>query len=345
MQDNLVITLLHKQLTDQLNSADKQLLLDWLANSDGNVAVQEEVAQVWDLSKNYQPAFVPNVDASFEKFSKRISQKIVEPTPKVDAKTITLNPIRTWMKYAAVAVVLLGSVAVWQITQGGSVENLMVSTINNEIKKVELTDGSFVGLNEKSSLNYPDKFTGDTREVVLEGTAFFDIAEDADNPFIIKGGDADVRVVGTSFSFTTDNGDGIMVVEVKDGIVDLIPTGSSKSTTLTKNQRGFYDKKNKTFLPTEIVKNTNADYFLTNKYSFQDDKYSYVFNILGNQYDVDFKFQSEDLKDCTLTSPVPFEDKTLDEILPILEAVYEARNLSFEKMDDGSYLIDADTCE
>ncbi len=344
MQDNLVITLLHKQLTDQLDSTDKQLLLDWLANSSANAKEQQEVSQVWELSKNYAPSFTPNVDASFEKFSKRIKSDLVSTAPKAEATVIKMSPFKAWMKYAAAAVVLIGAVAVWQLTKPSGVEYLMASTIEDEVQVISLADGSTVGLNEKSTLNYPSKFKRGDRVVELSGQAFFDVASDAKKPFIIKGGEADVKVIGTSFSFDTDD-DGIMRVEVKSGVVELIPAGSDEKVTLTKNDVGYYDVKNKKFLPKETLSVSNADYFMTDEYSFENSKYDYVFDILGNVYDVEFKYDSKELINCRLTSPIQFDKDNLQKTITVLEEVYKARNLKFEEIEKGTYLIKADPCK
>ena len=346
MHENLVISLLHKQLTDQLESADKQLLLDWLANSSKNAEVQKDVSEIWELSKNYSPSFTPDVNKSFEKFSQRIKDTPVSTNDNPEAKIISLSPIRNWMNYAAIGVVLIGSLLVWNLTKNATAaEQMMASTINNEIKTIELDDGTIVSLNEKSSLNYPDKFNTDERVVNLEGQAFFDVSPDDKKPFIIRGGAADVIVVGTSFSFNTDNGDGIMEVEVKEGIVKLIPVGSSEELILTKNEKGSFDILNKRFSEKEVLKVSNADFFVSGKYSFKDSKYDYVFKILGSVYDVDFNFGSEEIKDCLLTSPLEFDPNDLEGTLAILTKAYNHRNLAFNKTGASSYSISAEACK
>src|SRR5690606_2603405 len=63
-----------------------------------------------------------------------------------------------------------------------------------------LPDGSTVLLNNNSSLDFPQQFTGDTREVILKGEAYFDIKPDASRPFIIHTGKVKTRVLGTAFN-------------------------------------------------------------------------------------------------------------------------------------------------
>lgn len=342
MHDDTVLTLLHKQLTDQLESADRDLLVDWLANSSRNKEEQQEVSKIWELSGNYSPPFEPDVDKSFEKFSQRLKADVATQQP---AKVLPMNPIRNWMKYAAAAVVLIGAIAVWQVSSMMNVDQLMVSTISDEVKSLDLADGTKVWVNEKSNFEYPSKFIKGERTVALDGEAFFDVAKNEKKPFIIKGGEADVRVLGTAFSFDTENEEGLMEVEVKEGTVEIKPIGSDESLVLTENERGYYDAKKKVFLDKELLAISNADFFVTSKYSFKNSKYTEVFSVLEDVYDVDFKFGNEGLRNCTFTSPIEFDRKNIQVAIDVIEAAYRNRNMTIEKTGEEEYTIFADPCD
>ena len=63
-----------------------------------------------------------------------------------------------------------------------------------------LPDGTTVWLNAGSKLSYDDDFTGATREVRLEGEAFFDVVKQPDRPFIVHTSGIDIKVLGTAFN-------------------------------------------------------------------------------------------------------------------------------------------------
>jgi len=63
-----------------------------------------------------------------------------------------------------------------------------------------LPDGTTVWLNAGSKLHYENDFNGTTREVRLEGEAFFDVVKQADRPFIVHTSGIDIRVLGTAFN-------------------------------------------------------------------------------------------------------------------------------------------------
>ena len=62
-----------------------------------------------------------------------------------------------------------------------------------------LADGTMVWLNSSSQLTFPTRFTGSTREVIVEGEVYFEVQHDENRPFIVRVGDVNVQVLGTKF--------------------------------------------------------------------------------------------------------------------------------------------------
>ncbi|SEN01453.1 FecR family protein [bacterium A37T11] len=84
---------------------------------------------------------------------------------------------------------------------------LTLSTPKGGQYQVILEDGTKVWLNAASTLKYPSKFSGDKREVFLEGEAYFSVnykASAGDRvprvPFIVKTKKQSVTVLGTEFN-------------------------------------------------------------------------------------------------------------------------------------------------
>ena len=81
----------------------------------------------------------------------------------------------------------------------------ILSTTNGQTYGMVLADGSKVWLNTGASIRYPVAFTGNERIVEVTGEAYFEVAHQADKPFIVhvsdqKGGKIDVQVLGTRFN-------------------------------------------------------------------------------------------------------------------------------------------------
>lgn len=97
--------------------------------------------------------------------------------------------------------------------------------------KIVLKDGTTVWLNSLSSLRFPYVFTGKNREVYLTGEAYFQVAPQAAQPFIVHAGETAIEVLGTSFNIqayepahvTTSLVEGAVITRTKNATLKLTP--------------------------------------------------------------------------------------------------------------------------
>jgi transmembrane sensor len=115
-------------------------------------------------------------------------------------------------------------------------------------KKTELllADGTKVWLNAGSRLAFPSKFTKNTREIYLEGEACFRVAKNENQPFIVKAGNLDVKVLGTHFNVSAYSKDATIETVLLEGSVALEKPkafGLGKSEVVLKpNQKASFKK-------------------------------------------------------------------------------------------------------
>lgn len=83
-----------------------------------------------------------------------------------------------------------------------------------------LEDGTGVWLNAGSSLRFPVRFSGKTRRVELTGEAFFDVAQQPGQPFIVGVAGSDIVALGTSFNIKAYAGE--------KGVEATLVTGKAK---------------------------------------------------------------------------------------------------------------------
>ena len=109
---------------------------------------------------------------------------------------------------------------------------------------VMLSDGSRVILAPGSKLTVAAGYGSSTREVTLDGAAFFEVQHDAAHPFTVHAGAAQIRDIGTAFSVKT-NPSGAVSVAVTHGSVALSRSAESKSTPveLKAGDRGVLEGK------------------------------------------------------------------------------------------------------
>ncbi|MCK0144511.1 DUF4974 domain-containing protein [Arenibacter sp. F26102] len=127
--------------------------------------------------------------------------------------------------------------------EGSDPEKLIHNQLNIPNGKqfeLVLSDGSSVFLNSGSSIKYPVKFLpGKTREVVLNGEAYFKIAKDSINPFIVNIANLKVRVLGTEFNLTSYPEDSQVTTVLVNGSVGLYSGHVYKPATTTVMKPGF----------------------------------------------------------------------------------------------------------
>ncbi|GEP95718.1 FecR family protein [Chitinophaga cymbidii] len=92
--------------------------------------------------------------------------------------------------------------------------------------KITLADGTEVWLNSASSLHFPLSFTGDKREIRIEGEAYVKVAQNAHAPFILHLPGSAVQVLGTAFNVNTYSA-GRETVSLVDGKVKVVTARDS----------------------------------------------------------------------------------------------------------------------
>lgn len=114
-----------------------------------------------------------------------------------------LRPRRRYLWAAAVSTGILLCMGAWWWTSAKKNNNAVtseVTTRNGSRTSIQLADGTRVWLNAGSKLSYSKDFGKNDRSVTLSGEAFFDVAKQADRPFVIHTETMDIRVLGTRFN-------------------------------------------------------------------------------------------------------------------------------------------------
>lgn len=80
----------------------------------------------------------------------------------------------------------------------------VISVPAGQRMQMTLADGTRVRLNAGTTLEYPVVFAREARRVKLSGEAFFEVAHDAEHPFVVETFASDIRVLGTAFNVRAD---------------------------------------------------------------------------------------------------------------------------------------------
>lgn len=105
--------------------------------------------------------------------------------------------------------------------------------------QARLSDGSTVWLHGGSALAYDTRFAAGERRVKLRGEGFFEVARDAERPFIVEVEGLKISVHGTKFNVRTA-ADRSVSVSLVEGSVSL-DTGSGSRRLLRPGEIACYD--------------------------------------------------------------------------------------------------------
>ena len=212
---------------------------------------------------------------------------------------------------------------------------LEVSATNQILKTFTLPDGSLVSLNTDTKIKYPKIFAGNTREVSIEGEAFFQVKPNKEKPFIIHAGNAQIKVLGTSFNVSAYPAAKLLEVIVETGKVQVsTPTAETKELILLPGDKGTL-----VYTGNSLLKSTNADpNFLawkTRNLIFKATSLAEVIVSLEKVYKVDIQLADTKLNELLLTAQ--FNDYSLDFILKVIETTFQ---IETQKVN-GQYILKA----
>jgi transmembrane sensor len=193
----------------------------WLSQNPEKGSLIKEAKQIV-LMLHFRQTHAP--EGKFLEIWERISEpdggKVVDISL---ASVATSRPdnFRIWYKVAAA--ILVGAIAFTYVLLTGP-RTIIVQTAFGEARALFLPDSTKVTINGNSILRYTSDFNRESREVWLDGEAFFAVERKKDNRnFLVHTDELLVEVLGTRFNVSTRRGKSRVALEegkVKIGIAD-----------------------------------------------------------------------------------------------------------------------------
>ncbi len=222
-----------------------------------------------------------------------------------------------WKIAASLVLLIVGLFSVVYFTQ------LQKKTLITDLETtgLELRDGTLVNINKHSYITYPVRFRGGERRVILKGEAYFDVAQDLHNPFIVQAQDVEIKVLGTSFFISAVKDAPKVEVMVSSGKVALIAP-DMQQLALDAGRKGVYFREENQLIEDEI---TDPNYlsWKTRFIVFENTRLAEAFKVLENTYGVTFLIADAAVGNCRITAT--FSDKSIDDILAIISETFEIR--------------------
>ncbi len=158
---------------------------------------------------------------------------------------------------------------------------------------LELADGSKVWLNSETVIKYPVSFGGNTRDVYIQGEAYFNVAHDKSKPFFVHSGNVNVKVLGTRFNVSAYPEEDILQTTLVSGSVK-VNKGNSDVILKPSYQYSF----NKLTGESEVRKVDTDLYtsWVDGKFYFKGFTFEDVVRKLERWYDFEMFYLNEEVK-------------------------------------------------
>lgn len=196
--------------------------------------------------------------------------------------------------------------------------------------KIKLSDGTMVWLNAGSSLRFPVKFHKNLsfREVELVGEAFFDVAKNTKQPFLVKTSGVVIRVLGTAFNISSYSDEKNIKTTLVEGLVNVTDKGNKSNQTIIKpNQQNVFAKASGNLTNREVdVEKYIA--WIDNRLLFENDPFHAIIKKIERSYNVKITCENNALNNTRFTGEFDIED--VNEVLATFKANtpfdYEIKN-------------------
>ncbi len=340
---NIDYSFIVRVLDCKVSPEEKEYFEQWLSESEKNKELFSQISLILDKIETSSLPPLPNPNIQWEKISSKINmpeREFSSQNSKIEKRSeqsrtyyIDNNQVKFWenifssrLVQFALLLLIVSSVAIY--FSGNMILDKLkskIQTVNyiseqKEVKtgkgeklSITLSDGSVVHLNTLSKLTFPEFFADNSREVYLEGEGYFSVTPDKNKPFKVHSGKTVTVVTGTEFDIKY-RGQLINVVVAK-GSVNTYKIDDEKIYKLKKGDMLSINEKTGFANPQKA----NLNHFLAwrhNKFSFKRTPLLEVMDEVERYFNIKTRFQSDSLKQITLTGE--FRSESLGKVLSII---------------------------
>ncbi|WP_372934181.1 FecR family protein [Mariniphaga sediminis] len=298
---------------NELNKEERQKVEEWREASDENRQLFNDTFNVWEGMEHLQSMKKYNSEKALITVNRKI-ETIKSP-----------NLFTLLQKIAAVLILPLIITTLYFATKSPTsqmpeTEWYTIKTPPGSRSEFLLPDGTKVYMNSKTTLSYPVAFNNATRDVKLKGEAYFEVAENKEQPFIVNTGKINIEVTGTEFKVSNYPEEHLTEIVLASGSINLFQGVYSNEkeiihSMLPGEKASFWSNENKLYLD-----NVDVEKYISWKEGvlmFRDDSMSEVVRRLNRWFNVDIKLIGNDLEDYVYTAT--FENESLTQILDLLK--------------------------
>lgn len=220
-----------------------------------------------------------------------------------------------------------------------------------ERKNFQLPDGCMVTLNGGSKIHINEQYGVSSRDIYLEGEAFFDVKHNKELPFIVHTVAMDIKALGTAFDVKAYPDEKITEASLVSGLVEVtFKEDKDYKVMLHPNQKVQWKEpveetapKEKTIIsvntPVQEITRTDGGAvkeiaWTQNKLLFADQSFEDIAVLLERWYGVKIEFEDEGVRHYRFTGS--FEKEKLSTVLLFLK---ESKNFNYDIKSEDIMLV------
>lgn len=185
--ENRINHIIARVLSGESSSDDILSLSEWLNENEKNRDEFRRLKNYWDADVAFKHSVAPAFSAD------KLQQKINVQRRQTARRQLWRNAIPL---IAAACLLFIFSTALFLYNTNDRISEHYTLLTDEHTSNFTMEDGTIITLNKNSRLSYSDKYGKDSRNVKLEGEAYFEVAKDPSKPFQVEMNGASYHRIG-----------------------------------------------------------------------------------------------------------------------------------------------------
>ncbi|WP_297905759.1 FecR family protein [uncultured Parabacteroides sp.] len=195
-----------------------------------------------------------------------------------------------------------------------------------------LADGTHVWLNSRSTLKFPEQFSTNSRNVELDGEAYFSVQHNEKSPFIVQTPKYAIQVLGTEFNVKAYHDSPLFETALIKGSVEISSPELSQNVRLKPDEIAIA---NNGRLETSHIQNYNYFKWKEGLFCFENESIQSLIDKLQLYYDVRIDVQCPALLQYRYSGKFRIKDG-IDHVLKVLQLKHK---FTYTKNEEKNLII------
>ncbi len=323
-EDNFLELVTSKILSETEKEEDK--ILEELIQEEKNKNLYNQMNDIHEKLQGIKPLLGVSSVRSWNRVTNKFHQKKIRLFINIS-------------KYAAIILLAFIFGTLININWKGKVDVPLFSEINvplGQMSNITLYDGTQVWLNSGTSLKYANDFGDKSRNVILDGEAFFKVKHD-EIPFKVQLKNCEIEVLGTSFNAKSFSDENFSEVTLVEGSVKMHTLSGKEIVRLNPSQQITMsdDLKNNSL---KTVETGFYNSWIEGKIVFHEERLADIVVRLERWYNVDIRLANPKIGDLSFSGTI-LKNKPFDQIAKAFEILLPVKIEYQNKMGEKDVVI------